>query len=140
MKTLNLLAILLGVVALLVTVTAPVRAAVIPRPGYELNLALQSPVDTQASGLVSDWKTTEFVGGLKLTNLFPGALRVVSPWVKATQNFGGPDAYMDNRILAGLDIPLTRELTLFSYFDRFTDHPSGDRVFVGLRWGGRGVF
>lgn len=105
---------------------------------YDLSLELRTPIYNSLPG--NGWggfRTPhgEFAGNLKLFNLLPGNAVL---WVKGERTFQQSGLfYKENELQTGVDIPVTRNLTVFSYFDRRVN-VDVSRVFVGFRLGFQG--
>lgn len=99
---------------------------------WDGSLELRGPVFSQATAsATSDWRNLEMAGDVRVRNLLgPFVIRV-----QGEHTFHQSDIFSpENKLKAGLEWPLSHDLTVFSYWDRRFD-PGIDRVFVGVRLG-----
>lgn len=121
---------------LLLALVAAAPAGAAPAPSYDLTLNFNSPVWSHQSGLISDAYQSEFGGKLILSHVFNDVplLSRVSPFVSGAHTLGSTIT-SDNRLQAGVEYALSNRAAMVSYWDRFTDQPGNDRVWVGIRYG-----
>jgi hypothetical protein len=118
---------------------SPVIAGADDPVRYDLTLELRTPVYNSLPhlGWDHDAMHAEFAGSLKLFNLLPGNAVF---WVNGERTFHQTGVFNpENKMKVGIDLPIRRDLTVFTYFDRRFSR-NVNRVFVGFRMNFKGDF
>lgn len=132
-----LAALTLGTLAL-----TPARADNSKPVQWSGSIELRSPVWNSETNGTRNLDNLELAGDLKVQNLLPGKSVL---WVKGEHTFHQANLYKpENKLKVGIDVPMARDWTFFTYWDRRFQPSSGfkdtdvDRVFVGVRLNFRG--
>lgn len=117
--------------------TASLATAAPTKPvNYTGSFELRAPTWNSRSGYIDTFQAAEFAGNLKVNNLFGNF--PLSVFIAGEHTIGqakNTDYFpLENKLKAGIEYPLGKDVTFFSYWDRRFNIDL-DRVFVGIRLG-----